>query len=39
MLVITCARAFDNLPWYHAATALEAVASIPDGTKLLGEIR
>jgi hypothetical protein len=39
MLVITRARAFDYLPWYHAATTLEAVASIPDRTKLLGEIR
>jgi hypothetical protein len=39
MLVITRARAFDYLPWYNAATALEAVASIPDRTKLLGEIR
>jgi len=39
MLVITRARAFDYLPWYHAATSLELVAAIPDRAKLLDEIR
>src|SRR5262245_2103918 len=39
MPVIGRARAFDYLAWYQAAPSVEVVPSIPDRTKLVGDIR
>jgi hypothetical protein len=39
MLVIGRGRALDYLPWYHAATSLAVVPSIPHRASLLGEVR
>jgi len=39
MFVIGRGRAFNYLAWYHAITSIEVVSSVPDRTKLVGELR
>jgi hypothetical protein len=39
MLVIGRGRALDYLPWYHAATAVVVVPSIPGRASLVSEVR